>query len=145
MSASVASFIKRHLVALDRTGTGVAPSTGKGMLVHRVAPTSIGSAGGGEPGDVLLRVNESAAADFDLRSIAQPDARVVYTFLRPRPNELLRLPTTCPPIGLSLTHTDAALLECIRHGKASFLDLLPLWDRGNWTMLEKAAALFPAP
>jgi hypothetical protein len=111
--------------------------------VDKVADVSIARQADVQVGDMLVLVDGTPAADVDLAGFVQPDAQHRYEFYSPARQKRGSLLATGAPLGVSLSASTETLEKKILSGARDiFKQMLLLWDRGAWDVLEGCAGKF---
>ncbi len=106
------------------------------MLVKKVAPVSVAAHLEIRPGAFLEKINKKPASKVDLVTLK---GKHRYLFYFPDKREQWELTTNGIPLGIELERTNEAILDDFENGRANPDDLVVIWERGNWALLEKAS------
>ncbi len=112
----------------------------KALLVTKVAEVSLAKALGIKAGDLLIDINGRPGAEKDLWEWSQQSSLHSYEFYLTDTQQTLRLHTNGIPLGFNSDKTDEAIKAQYLRGKGDYQDLVVLWERYEWKILEQISA-----
>lgn len=133
------SFIDKQIVSIQRKARTGRIDDRQCMVIEAVAMPSVAATAGIRQGDLLLAVNDVAAASCSFTKMVNRKSRYRYTFFSPARAEEITLVASGIPLGLKMNPSTAAIKQTFSTPQWSYENLEVLWQRGEWRMLEQIA------